>query len=102
MHFILQAGERGSIAVGVKLIVQLEHHAQGVLGTRERLKMPCALSKKVTALDDLKAQIRHVAQLGDVRSKFENFAGVQKRCRFSRRSPVCRIYWFRWRFRLRK
>jgi hypothetical protein len=63
-------------------------------GFSVRAKMPCALSKKVTALDDLQAQIRDITQLGDVGRKFQDFAGVQRRCCFRRRQSICGIYWF--------
>src|SRR5260370_35897097 len=87
MHFILQAGERGSIAVRVELVVQLKHHAQRVLRTRERLKMPCAFSEKAAALDDLQAQIRDITQFGDVRREHQDVEGIELRSRYSQSAP---------------
>jgi len=56
--------------------------------------MPRIFSKKIAALDDLQTQIRDVAQLGDVSRKFQDFAGMQRRCSFSQSRPVCGIDWF--------
>jgi hypothetical protein len=61
MHFILKTREVSGVAVGVKLVVQFEHHAQGILRARECLQVPRAFSEKIAALDDLEAQIRNVA-----------------------------------------
>jgi len=80
MHFILQAGERGSIAVRVELVVQLKSCAT-VLRTRERLKMPCAFPKKLRA-HDLQAQFG-ITQLA-TSAQIPEFAGVQRRCCLAR------------------
>jgi len=64
----------------------------GFLRTRETLEDAMRLFEKVAALDDLQAQIRDITQFGDVRRKFQNFAGMQRRCCFSQSGPVCGIY----------
>src|SRR5258707_15879989 len=81
MHFVLQTRESNCIAVGIKLIVKLEHHAQGIFRARKGLQMPGVLSKEVAALDNLQTQIRDVAELGYVGGDFEDFTGAQRRAR---------------------
>ena len=84
MHFILQAGKRGGVAVGVKLVVLFEYHAQGILRARKCLQVPGILPKEIAALYDLQTQIGDVAHLGYIGGKFQNFTGAEGRFRFAR------------------
>src|SRR5258708_9452915 len=88
MHFVLQARESGCIAVGIKLIVKLEYHAQRILRAREGLQVPGSLPEEVATVDNLQTQISDIAEIRHVGGKFEHFTKAQRRACLGRRGST--------------
>jgi len=74
VHFILHAHQRVRVAVGIKLVVQREYHAQRILRVRERLQVPRIFAQEIPLLRHFQTQIRNAIQLRYIRGILPRFA----------------------------
>ena len=85
MHLVLQARHRPRVAVGIKLVVEHEHHAQRILGMRKRLQVPGILPQKVFSLSDLQPDGRNVIHRRHARRIFQHFPCSHRQPRIHQR-----------------